>query len=312
MTAEIVAVSFHYAQKMERSGDEPELGKFSKADLKNIAAALEAKQNLNFKDPKVEEALRNKRYSPVEHFEWLSSKEMCGEFWATYSGHEYENLDVGTITAGSVSLRKFYFHIYLADSGTIYIGVQYLGLYGGYTQFKATIEDALRGENHYPEFGSINSSDVDLSKATIEEIQVTWAKGSQSVDTANSFGQTGILTVKRNKDGSNTEALDTAVKERIMKGVKGSDAAKSKHEVSQILQENKLLKLKDEEISDVSLLVSIDKRKRRIRLIEASGLATRFPIHVTKLKNGHPKYEEVKAQTLRLLSSKIIKIAEDV
>src|SRR5688572_7219133 len=64
---------------------------------------------------------------------------------APTGGHSYRNSSKGEISADSINQRRFHFLLYLAESGRVYIGTQYLGNFGAYEPLRRTIIELFSG-----------------------------------------------------------------------------------------------------------------------------------------------------------------------
>jgi hypothetical protein len=125
--------SFHYLIREKReNGKRPEIVSFTEDDFARFCASLIEQPDIDINDEETCRRIKLSVNAPVEKCEMIDDRTLFGRFRGRYTGHAYENTDVGEIPDSSVSLRPFYFLAYLSESGRIYVGSQYLGQFGGY------------------------------------------------------------------------------------------------------------------------------------------------------------------------------------
>lgn len=124
---EEATVSFHYLIREKRAeGVAPEIVPFTDEQFKAFCAKLIAQPDIDLNDDATCKYLKTTINAPVEKCEQVDDRTVFGRFRSLYSGHAYDNTDVGEIPDSSVSLRPFFFLVYLSESGRITSGANTL------------------------------------------------------------------------------------------------------------------------------------------------------------------------------------------
>lgn len=304
---ETVSLSFHYlVREVEGNNGEPQNIPLTVDDFERFCESIKNLPKVNLDDEPTLDKLRAKQLCSIESLEILDERTSFGVFKAPYSGHAYENSEKGKISADSVSLRSFHFLMYLSESGRIYLGCQYLGLYGGYTPLILTLKSCVP---HYHEIRSRSMfRNQTLTKDfEIVEIQAEYSRKSKSIAEANSFGQRGVLLIRKKDYPDFHEKIAT----RLMPSIDKSESEITKR-VASLLSESEIISMEDDDIENCTIWIKADGKKKPLRLLEFSGHATKFPINVPINKDGHPVYEPTKRESLRILTEEIIRVSENV
>jgi len=118
---EAVTVSFHYLTR-QREDDEGaiETTPISESEFTRLVDDLGSIGSVDLNDEKIKDQVRLKKIVPVENVESISNRLCFGLYRAAYWGHAYDNTAVGKIPADSISLRPFYFLLYLSKDGRLF------------------------------------------------------------------------------------------------------------------------------------------------------------------------------------------------
>lgn len=129
---EQVSISFHYlCRRNEEDSDDETQIPLSNNEFEDIFSGLDELRIHSINDKEYIDKISIRNEAAISSIEKLNPRTVCGIFRAPYSGHSFENSEKGKISASSVSFRPFFFMLYLAESGRLYIASQYLGNYGG-------------------------------------------------------------------------------------------------------------------------------------------------------------------------------------
>lgn len=188
--------SFHYLVREQRDeGKKAEVVAFTDDHFKVFCDNLLAQKDIDLEDEETCARLKIAVNAPVEKCEMIDDRTLFGRFRSLYSGHAYDNTDVGEIPHSSVSLRPFFFLAYLSESGRIYVGSRYLGQFGGYGGLMRTLRLYL------PEpvvSHSFRHDGAMYKDAKPKEVRVNFSRKSTEITGSTTFGQRGAMTFKRN------------------------------------------------------------------------------------------------------------------
>lgn len=299
--------SFHYLVREKRDeGECPEIVPFTEEQFKAFCDKLLSQADIDLDDDETCKRLKIAINAPVEKCEMIDGRTVFGRFRSLYSGHSYDNTDVGEIPHSSVSLRPFFFLAYLSESGRIYVGSQYLGQFGGYGGLFRTLRLFL------PEpvvSHSFRHDRTSYQGAKPEEVRVNFARQPKEITGTTKFGQRGAMTFKRSS--SKDDQFHTTVSTNILAKL-GQPNATLKKAVAGMLTGNEMLSLRDDDIEDCTVIAMVDGKRTTINVIEAGHFATRFPLDIAEYIKGHPDREKSKAAMLKLLKHQIIQRSESV
>jgi hypothetical protein len=297
--------SFHYLVRAKRDDmNNLETMPFSEEHFRSFGEALIAQPEIDLKDKYTRDRIKAAVSWPVENCEWVNARTLFGRFRALYSGHSYDNTDVGEIPDSSVSLRPFFFLAYLSESGRIYVGCQYLGHFGGWTGLYRTLKDFLpEKQNETIAPHSFRSEANSFQNAKPKEIRVHFSRKPKEITESAKFGQRGAMAFKRssNKD----EDFKTAVSTKILAKL-GQSSAVLRQAVAEMLSGSDLLALRDDDIEDCTIVATVNGKDRTINVLDAGNFATRFPLDVEEYIKGHPDRDKSKVAMLKLLEVQII------
>lgn len=307
---EAVTVSFHYLVRVvDDADDEPQNTPISLKDYRAAMAALQALPVPTFSTQQDVDNLRFSTTVPIYNFAEIESNLFFGMYKGVYSGHSYENTAKGTIPYNSASLRQFYFIVYRsATSGRVYIGTQYLGQFGAYTELKNTIIRAFTNRKGL-EAHSIRSNGHAFQKAQAKEIVVEYMRKGEDVGKANTFSR-GPKTFVIKASGSGDD-FAIATRKRLFSLFSGPKD-KIRSEVSKILAEADLISVADDEILNCTVIASVDGESKRYNFINDSKFATQFSISVGRTPDGHPVEDQTRLAMRALLKNAVLSKAENV
>lgn len=305
---EAVTVSFHYLARQYDDGSEvPKETPISEADFAALSSKLQALPELDLAGDKIQKILLFTNYVPIENVEAIDEQTLFGVYWGVYSGHAYENTEKGKISATSMNLRPFYFVLYRAIGGRLYLGVQYLGHYGSYMDLRDTITSML------PNKKNIIARSFRLDSNTFKniepkEVRVKISRKPTKISSGNVFEEGAIVAFKKtNRD----DEFGEIVKSRLLPFM-GTTKEKVQKAVSSILNDSKLLDVEDSQIEDCTIIGDVDGLRKTIYMIEQGIYATQFPINPSFNGDGHPEYEPTKKAMLETLQNKIVLVKENV
>ena len=299
--------SFHYLVREKKSdNNDSETIPFSDQQFKDFCKNLISQPIIDLKNKDTCKALKSTINAPVEKCEMVDERTLFGRFRSLYSGHSYENTDVGEIPDTSVSLRPFFFILYFSESGKIYIGSQYLGQFGGYNGLLRTLVRYLPDGVVSHAFRHDGFSYKD---AKPKEVRVNFSRKPKEITDTTKFGQRGAMTFKRGSAGDTQ--FDVTVSTKILAKL-GQSEALLKKAVADMLDGNEMLALRDEDIEDCTVIATVNGKDRVINIIEAGHFATRFPLGVVEYIKGHPDAAKTRAAMVNLLKQQIISRTESV
>ena len=295
--------SFHYLVREKRDDvNNPETLPFREDHFNYLCESLVAQPDIDVDDEDTCKRIKAAVSWPVEKCERINDRTLFGRFRSLYSGHAYDNTDVGEIPDSSVSLRPFFFLTYLSESGRIYVGSQYLGQFGGWTGLYHTLKGFLP-PNESIVAHSIRSEETSYQNAKPKEIRVQFSRKPKEITGSMKFGQRGAMAFKRNSN--NDEEFNTAVSTKILAKL-GQSTAALKLAVAEMLSGSDVLALRDDDIENCTIIATVNGKNRTINVLESGNFATRFPLEIEEYIKGHPDREKSKASMLKLLEEKII------
>lgn len=307
---EDVSVSFHHIERRDVE-DETLLVKITKDEFSAIYEGLANLLNDNNETPDKIEKLKSGNIAIIKKVEKIDDRKICGIFESSYWGHSFRNSQKGNISAESLNHRPFLFLLYLSKSGRVYLACQYLGNYGGYIAMKSTVETLFSNKKNL-RFFSFNVSLVQIERLIPTEVIFNVAKQSESISGKNVYGQKMAVALK---DKANSAEYQKGIKEKILSLVKNpfeNSQEKIRRQLAKFLKDNSLLDIEDCDLEDCRVIAKVDNKKITIQIMDGSNYATRYPVLVPKKADGHPQYEPLKAETLKLLEEKIISRKENV
>ncbi|OCP17036.1 MULTISPECIES: hypothetical protein [unclassified Ensifer] len=303
---EEVSASFHYLARMKKSGNEEAISPFTTAEFSALFAKMQAQKPFDLKQESDIERLRSRKEAPLENLDFPNARTITGTFRASYYGHGYDNTDKGKISAQSVNLRPFHFVLYLSETGMIYIGSQYLGLFGGYN----TLKDTLVG--FMPERKGIRSHSFRLGasyykNAEPREIRVNVANKSTAINGRSTLG--GKIMIALTRSGK-----DDILVERVKRNIipffgQGQNAIK--HAVAGLMNQSDVIAIEDDDVIDCTVLADMNGKSTTIYMFENGFRATRFPLEVDVDEDGHPGNADTCNEILIALNDHVIKVTEN-
>lgn len=298
---EDVTISFHFLERRikDPSGDF-ETKPFTEAEFDGLYQKLKKLEKLDLNDSLTKESVRYRTLVPTESCEQFDGAFISGIYEGAYSGHEYKNTVKGKIPADSISLRKFFFLLYLSDDGRIYIGSQYLGNFGGYMAIKNTVIGSLP-DSHNIFSNTFRVNNTYFSDYIAKEVEVTVATTPKDIVHRTQLSTTVALSYKKS---AKDDDFSKKVNDNILSKSSGS-AIEIKKAIASAVS-NDVIQIRDEDIEDCKVFAYKGKNKKVIHLFDGSNFATRFHMDIKLEANGHPKYNEVKDKSLEILREQII------
>jgi len=303
---EDVSVSFHTLIRFRKEEKRTVVVPFNKADIVSLLEKMKAQKPFDIKNEADIDRLRSKLEAPLENLELSDDRTIIGTFKAPYWGHSFDNTHKGKIPRDSVNLRPFHFVLYLAESGRIYVGAQYLGLYGGYDVLRKTLVSM------FPNSKEVTSSSIRLgasyySSAQPREIRVSIAMKPKSIIGRPTLGGKVMIAFSReNKDDPLVEKVKTQVIPFF-----GGTQKQIKNAVANLMNQSDVVEINDDEIIDCTVLADMNGRTATIHMFENGLHATRVSLGVSVNADGHPTKAEACKEMITVLNRHVIKVREN-
>lgn len=304
---EEVSVSFHRLARNKVVDNEKVVVPFTTPEFTGIYSALIAAQAIDIEKDDISRLVRYRLKAPILHVEQFEGRFISGIYKAAYWGHSYDNSKLGKVPADSINLRPFFFMLYLAESGCIYLASQYLGNYGGYTAIKNSVLAALP-EGHEVFATSIQHSGGLIANAAAKEVKINYSRKGGSITKPNVFGQTGAIVFKKQ---AKDDGFEGQVAQQIFAYAQ-KPAKEIKKALAELLRSNELIEINDEDVEDCKVIAVVNGKTKTIHMLDESSFATRYPVSVELDQDGHPKYEPLKLRVRGLMKTAIIAVAENV
>jgi len=300
-----IFVSFHYLEKgmKDENGDFVRYP-FTKAEFEKLTSTIVNQPTPNMKDENDLEAIRRGKLQPYEACTTQDDYTFSGVFRSAYWGHAYENSDKGPITAQSVNLRDFCFFLYLAENGTIFVGTQYLGNYGGYTVFSDILKRMLKtGEKTQVRSHSIVSDSYNMKDTKPIEVKIDLANTGKTIEERQTFGSSGMLAFKKS---AGDETFELTVRDKFL-SLLGSPVSTIKKEIARIISENELYSVEDEAIQNCRIVVRKKKGgQHTIYLFDQGHRATLYSLDIQLDQDGKLKVPQTIKSMLEKFDQEII------
>ena len=296
------SVSFHYLTRFSKEGGgKRNYHKFSQDQFNAFCAKIAALPALDLDDGLTRERVRSRQIAPLGATDRIDSRTLFGSFEGSYSGHAYRNTHAGKIPAVSISLRSFYYLAYLSNSGRIYIGAQYLGHFGGYEALQRTFKDLL-GDPEQIESRAVRVGGSFYAKAEPKEVKVTFARSPEKIIGAPSITDRGIFAFKKQAKDDNFE---TIIRDKLLLNA-GKTASEVRKAVASLTSGSDVITIDEDSVRDCTILADFKGRRRTIYMLESGVTASKIPLSVDLTPDGHPVFEQCKAEMRDLLSSQVI------
>lgn len=304
---EAVTVSFHYFERtIMNEGEKPTTHPFSQAEFDALCKAIEDQKTPDLTDKVDHDNVKFGRVVPFSRIKRKDNRCLFGVYEGAYWGHAYKNSEKGEISAESINQRRFHFILYLSDSGRIFIGSQYLGLYGFYEGLKKTLLKLLPSRKNV-DANTFRQDAVDFSKAIAKEVKVSMSSGGNKITSDNLFSSGSMVAVKKR---SAEDGFEEEVRKSLFSLLK-SPLEKRKKAIAELLKSS-LIDVKDDDVENCTVLASVNGTDRVIYVLGGSNFASRFHLGVTIKYDGHPDYDETEAAMYEVLSNEIIARKESV
>ena len=300
---EEVSASFHYLVRMKKSGDEEVPVPFTTADFTALFERMQRQKPFDLSSEADIARLRSRKEAPLENLEFVNARLITGTFKASYYGHGYDNSEKGRISADSVNLRPFHFLLYLAESGYIYIGSQYLGQFGGYRILRDTIKGMM------PDSAGIRALSYRLGasyyrNAVPKEIRVNVAKKATSIAGRSQLGGKMMIALTRT-------SKDDPLVDRVRSGIIpyfGRTQREIKQAVAGLMNQSDLIAIDDDDVLDCTVLADMNGKSTTIYMFDTGVRATRFKLDVDVDEDGHPANADTCNEILIALNDHVISV----
>lgn len=298
---EAVTATFHFIERTSEADNFSDDIPFTEEEFKAFRERLKGVKPLDLSIDLIADKVRSRDLAPIENVQEIDDNTICGSFDASYWGHSFTNSEKGAISAGSINLRPFQFVIYRSKKGRIYIGSQYLGLYGSYSALQRTIFSLLKSKER------LNSRSFRIDSATFKnvqpkEVRVSIAKKPKTIASVNQHTSQGTIAFKKiSKDDGFEEEVNTRLLSKL-----GKSAAQVTDAISDMVSEGGLIDMSESEIEDCSVIALVNGKRKTIFLMQANDFATRFPLETPVGANGHPHAKKTREEMLRVLAEEIL------
>ena len=300
---ESVSVSFHYLQKeIINENEERKVNPFTQDEFDKLVNKIKNAQVPNLKDSQDIDLIKSGQLIHFERFEWRDKRCFFALHHSAYWGHSFENSDKGDISAESLNMRPFQFLMYLSDDGKIYIGCQYLGNYGSYSEIKRYIMRTLELGGKVSAY-SFRSDEEEFTNVTPVEVKIDLYSQGNKIDDKNTLGSgTAVAFKKDAKD----DTFELSVKDKILALI-GKPDAQMKKNIAELLNEKGFFKVADEDIMDCKVVVRRSGGgTKTVYIFENGKFATKFQLEVVLESNGHPLQADTRNAMYDKLADKII------
>lgn len=299
---EAVTASFHFLQRTKAGPNDERIPvPFTANEFSALCNKIHVLKPLDLSDSRTADSVRYRFIAPLGAIERINDRTAFGVFQSSYWGHSYENTDKGTIPADSISLRPFFYLMYLSDSGTIYLGAQYLGLFGGYGALQNTIRSILGSP------GSIQSHAIRLGAAAYKDARPI-AVNIEVSNRGKALGQKGSIGSKTAvvfKKAGREDGFEAAVAQRIFPALDQGKAA-VKNAIAALANDTDLVAVNESDIEDATIIAMVGKKRKTIHLIESGSVATRFHLDVSLTSNGHPVAAQTRDAMVSVLKDDVL------
>lgn len=301
-------VAFHFLEK----GLRDETGNFMpstfvQAEFDALLDKIESQPTPDISDKDQFEAVKYGRLVPFYELKRVGDRLFQGKFDAAYFGHSFRNSEKGKISAESINQRVFHFLLYLSESGKIYVGTQYLGLYGDYTGLKKAILRYL-GLGSSVRSCIIRSDAEDLKGLTPVDIRVTLARRPDDVASKALLSSSSMIAFKADP----TPEYKRAVQSKLF-SLLGQPQQKIKAAVAELLNETDAYSVSEDDIENC--VITARKPKGRgstsIYLFGDGSKATKYVLDVGLDQDGLPYTDQARKEMIRRLKEDVLAIFED-
>lgn len=301
-------VSFHYLEK----GHRDEKGQFvpssfSQDEFDALVNKISNQPLPNIKDKEQFEAVKFGRLVPFYDTNKENDRLFYGKFDAAYFGHSFRNSDKGKISADSINQRVFHFLLYFSTSGRIYIGTQYLGLYGDFTGLKKAILRFL-GMGSAVRTCIIRSDTEDLKSLVPTDIRVSLARRSDSVSGKALLSSGSMVAFKADP----SPEYSNQVRERLF-SLRGRPEKEIKKAVAKLLNENDAYSVDEEDIENCVIIArkAESRRSTSVYLFGDGSRATKYPIDAKLDADGLPITTQAISAMKKRLVEDVLELFED-
>ena len=293
--------TFHYLVRHKTvSKNKVEPTGFTQAQFDDLVDSLQKLPDVDLKDEQTLDRVRFRNLVPIENVNKVDDVTAFGLYRAAYWGHSYQNTSVGKIPADSVSLRPFFFCLYLSTSGRIYIGVQYLAQFGSYEGLKRTILSLLHDDDIVAH--SFRRDTVGLDRVVAREVRVNISRRPGGLDQKGGFGKKAVVTFSAIRGD---QEMQNQVNDKLVP-VLGTERGAVQKAVAQMLRDSELTDVADDEIDGCTIVAEVNGRPKTIQFIGSGMYPSQYPLDVGFDHDGHPTRETAERSMLHILEENIL------
>lgn len=303
-----VSLSFHYLVREKTNEDKTEEEiEITEAEFSEIASGLSTLKGITqqlMRGTLDEETIREFRLRhkvAIDRLDVSGPNFISGVYRNAYWGHSYENSEHGYVSAESLNLRPFFFQLYLAQNGRVFIASQYLGNYGGYEALKKTILSFMRHKSQIV-VKSFNMSNAYIQHAIPIAVEIEYSKKSEHIAADNVYDSSRAIVFKSGPEG---DGFAEAVRRDFL-SLEGKDFKDVRKAVASFMSKRELHAVNDDDIAGCSVIAKVKKKEKVIHLLDRRNYATRFPVDVALNSEGHPEYDDIKDKAVDVLKNEIL------
>ncbi|WP_408591886.1 hypothetical protein [Novosphingobium sp.] len=304
---EAVYATFHYLVRHTPDGNGGNVTSgFTQAEFDSLVNKLSNISKVDLDDEATLDRVRFRNLVPIENVKPVDGKTAFGLYRAAYWGHSYQNTAVGTIPADSVSLRPFYFALYLSKSGRLYIGVQYLAQFGSYDGLKKTILSLIDNSKNVVAH-SFRRDSVGIGEIVATEVKVNISRRAAGLDEKGAFGQKAVVTFSSIR---RDVAMQRQVNDKLIPFL-GTEKEKTQKAVAQLLRDSSLTDVADDEIEGCTVIAEMNGKGKSIQFIGTGAYPSQYPLEVGFNADGHPTLASTRDSMLKVLEENILVVKEN-
>ncbi len=300
---EAVSVSFHHFQwRPDEDGGQPR--GISQSEFDSLVQGITNSSQLDVADAAIQSSIRAGELLPFYDVERETSQLLFGSFDAAYLGHAFVNSEKGKIEANSLNLRRFGFLLYLASSGKLYVGTQYLGNYGSYGDLRSAIKRLLPNGSRTLDFAYRDDS-LEIGNLVTKEIRIEIASGS-TISSDAKLGARRVLVLRPDEK----EKFSREIANKFFDMLSDTSLTK-RSKIKALLREVDLQIAETDEIESAKMIVTAGRNQQTLYLFDGANFATKFPLDDVQLnQDGHPEAQPLRKAMHHSLAARIISRAE--
>ncbi len=298
-----IYVSFHYLEKGTTNDDNITKIPFTTNEFSNLTKAISNQTTPDLKNTTDLDKIRRGELIPFHSCKMLNNRTYCGVFRRAYWGHVFENSKKGNIDAESLNLRDFCFFLYFTDNGAIFIGIQYLGNYGGYLVLSSVLKKFLAAAGTKIRSHSIRSDTEDLKNTVPTEVKIALSNKGKRIEDGGSFSTSSLIAFKKT---AGDESFELTVREKILSLI-GSPVEKIKKEIAKVLNKDDIFTVSDDDVNDCKVVVRNQRGgTKTIYLFDQGYRATMYFLTIQLDNDGKLKISETIDSMIEKFNEEVI------